>query len=247
MNGPMRLTIRLFAGLKERAGADALVLDDLPERLDVRGLKRLLEARRPELGSLGHVRGVVGTTYVPDATELKDGDEVALLPPVSGGAPDAEHALEAGVFELSHAPLDPAACQKRVEHASCGAVVVFTGLTRERNREQDVERLDYEAFEAMAGAEMARIYAHCRARFGPERPDREPGREPSDYRLRMLTQHRTGTVRVGEPSVVIAVASPHRDAAFMACRFLIDELKTSVPVWKKEVYAGGHHWINDRS
>ena len=172
----MRLTLRLFAGLRERAGAEELRLEDLPESLDVAGLKRLLEQRHPELGSLDHVRGVVGTRYVPDATALADGDEVALLPPVSGGAPED---LEQGVFELSGDPLDPAAIQGRVEHPSCGAVVCFTGLTRERNRGEDVVRLDYEAFAAMAGEEMGRIYDSCRERFGPRRTDRAEGLEPA--------------------------------------------------------------------
>jgi molybdopterin synthase catalytic subunit len=231
----MQITVRLFAGLRERAGVDALELADLPEPMDVAGLKRALEERRPELGPLGFVRGVVGTAYVPDGTALADGDEVALLPPVSGGSgADEDAALAQGVFEIAAAPIDPAACQRRVEHRSCGAVVLFTGLTRERNRERDVTRLDYEAFEAMAGAEMGRIFARCRETLD--------GAE-----LRMLVVHRTGTVAVGEPSVAIAVASPHRDAAFQAARFLIDELKASVPLWKKEVYADGHHWIHDRS
>ena len=115
----------------------------------------------------------------------------------------------------------------------------FTGLTRDSNRGQEVVRLDYEAFAEMAGTEMEQIFAECRARVGAEG---EPER-----RLRMLVLHRTGTVGVGEPSVVVAVASPHRDAAFEAGRFLIDELKTRVPLWKKELYGDGHHWINDRS
>lgn len=232
----MKITVRLFAGLRERAGADALELEGLPEPLDVAGLKRALEERRPELGPLGFVRGVVGTAYVPDGTALADGDEVALLPPVSGGSGGSgeDAALAQGVFEISAGPIDAAACQRRVEHSSCGAVVLFTGLTRERNRERDVTRLDYEAFEAMAGAEMGRIFARCRETL-------------DGAKLRMLVVHRTGTVAVGEPSVAIAVASPHRDAAFQAARFLIDELKASVPLWKKEVYADGHHWIHDRS
>jgi molybdopterin synthase catalytic subunit len=108
-------------------------------------------------------------------------------------------------------------------------------------------RLDYEAFEELAGVEMRRIYERCLALHGPRRPERAAGRAPADYRLRMLTVHRTGSVPVGAVSVVIAVASPHRDAAFGACRFLIDELKASVPLWKKEIYQDGHHWMNDRS
>jgi molybdopterin synthase catalytic subunit len=115
-------------------------------------------------------------------------------------------------------------------------------MTRDRNRGEDVAKLDYEAFEAMTGPEMGRIFARCRADFGPESQAGD-----TEYELRMLCVHRTGVVPVGQPSVVIAVASPHRDAAFLAARFLIDELKQSLPVWKKEHYSAGHHWIGDRS
>lgn len=238
----MRVTLHLYAGLRERAGTEELVVEGLPEPLDVAGLKRELERRFAHWGSLCAVRGVLGTTYVADATALADGAVVSLLPPVSGGAPPDP--LEEGVFELQAEPLDPTAAQARVAAPSCGALVVFTGTTRETNRERSVARLDYEAFGRMAEAEMARIYGECRARFGPESA---ADGDPAARRLRMLTLHRVGTVRVGEPSVVIAVASPHRDAAFAAARFLIDELKARVPLWKKEVYADGHHWIGERS
>lgn len=245
----MRLSVRLFAGLRERAGADRLTLDDLPDELDVAGLKRELEARHPELGSLVAVRGVVATTWVPDDTRLDGDEEVSLLPPVSGGAPE-DAALERGVFEIRADALDVLDAQRRVAHPSCGAVVLFTGTTRDRNRGEAVERLDYEAFEEMAGSEMARVFAACRERYGPEADEEDAegtAQQPEERRLRMLVLHRTGTVEVGEPSVVIAVASPHRDAAFRAARFLIDELKRTVPLWKKEVYRDGHHWIGDRS
>jgi molybdopterin synthase catalytic subunit len=104
-----------------------------------------------------------------------------------------------------------------------------------------VLRLEYEAFEAMAGPEMARIFARCRERFG------DPSGAHPQRALRMLCVHRTGSVAVGEVSVAIAVASPHRATAFDACRFLIDELKSSLPVWKKEHLEGGAHWVGDRS
>ena len=235
----MELTVRLFAALRERAGADSLVLRDLPQPLDVGGLKRVIEERHPELGSLAHVRGVLGTRYVDDDVAVDGSAEVAFLPPVSGGSPDRDEDLAQGIFELSQDPLDPAACQRRVSHASCGAAVVFTGSTRDTNRGQAVSRLDYEAFEAMTGPEMARIFEACVERF-------EAGGDPGRA-LPMLCQHRLGVVEVGEPSVVIAVASPHRALAFDACRFLIDTLKESLPVWKKELYRDGHHWIGDRS
>ncbi len=239
----MRLRILLFASLRERAGAGEVVLADLPEPLDIAGLKRELERRLPELGGLASVRGVVGTRYVDERTALAEGDEVALLPPVSGGSSGAGGGedYERGVFELVPGALDPHACQRRVAHPSCGAVVVFTGTTREHNRGRRVVRLEYEAFEAMTAAEMARILERCRAEHG------DPHGAQPEQALRMLCQHRTGVVAVGEPAVVVAVASPHRERAFLACRFLIDALKSSLPIWKKEVYPDGDHWVGERS
>ncbi|MCB9916505.1 MAG: molybdenum cofactor biosynthesis protein MoaE [Planctomycetes bacterium] len=238
----MKVRVLLFAALRERAGESELLLDELEDGLSVGALKRELARRRPELGELAHVSGVLGTEYVSDDTPLREGAELALLPPVSGGARDEDERLAAGVFELCRAPLDVEAWRRRVEHPTCGAVVVFCGNVRETNRGEDVVRIDYEAFERMAGPEMERIFARCRAEHGSGDGDDAPERA-----LRMACAHRIGAVEVGAPSVVIAVASPHRDAAFLAARFLIDELKRSLPVWKKEVYQAGHHWIGDRS
>lgn len=239
----MKQRIRLFAVLRERAGRELIELDDLADGLDVAGLKRKLEVELPELGSLDFVRGVVGTQYVDSDHILVDGGELALLPPVSGGSGGSgDDNFEVGVFEIAPDPIDAGALSLRVGHDSCGAVVTFCGVTRNRNRGEDVTQLNYEAFEAMAGPEMGRIFQRCLAEFGPAAHDGD-----AEYNLRMLCVHRTGTVPVGEPSVVIAVASPHRSAAFDAARFLIDELKLSLPVWKKEHYQDGHHWIGDRS
>jgi molybdopterin synthase catalytic subunit len=233
----MRVTVRLFAHVRERAGGSELSLDDLPEDLDVAGLKHELERRFPAIGSLARVRGAVGTEYVPDDRLLADGETVSLLPPVSGGAPASDSTLVRGVFELCAEPIDPARALERVRDPACGAVATFTGTTRAENRGKRVVRLEYEAFEAMTGPEMSRIFERCRATVAtaPERA------------LRMIVLHRVGTVEVGEPSVAIAVASPHRDAAFAACRFLIDELKNSLPIWKKELYEDGAAWIGERS
>lgn len=240
----VRVVIRLFAGLRERAGTERLVLDGLPRGLDVAELRRLLAGRHPELGDLTGVRGVLAERWVADATLLEDGQELSLLPPVSGGSGE-DRELAAGLFELRALALDPAEVQRRLAHPSAGAIVLFTGTTRATNRGQDVVRLDYEAFAAMAGSEMERIFAECRALHGPGSGAGDG--PPAERELRMLVLHRTGSVAVGEPSVVIGVASPHREAAFLACRFLIDELKARVPLWKKEVYGDGHHWIGERS
>jgi len=257
-----RLEVRLFAVLRERAGRDSIVLDDVPDGATIEDLKTLVAERFPELGDLRSVAGVVGTTYARPDTVLAEGDEVSFLPPVSGGAPDPEEPsvcadVERGGFELSSEPLDPAVLQARVAHPSCGAIVVFTGTTRETNRGQDVARLDYEAFEAMGGPEMRRIFDDCLALHGPTSASTSgptsastPGAAADvslDRTLRMLCAHRTGVVGVGDPSVVVAVASPHRNAAFDAARYLIDALKERLPVWKKEIYRDGHHWIGDRS
>ena len=236
----MRVRILLFASLRERAGAGELELRGLASPLTVGALKRELERQRPELGPLEAVRGVLAERYVPDDTPLGDGDELALLPPVSGGAP-AEADYERGVFELWSEPLDPGACLQRVGAPGCGANALFTGTTRDDSDGRRVLRLEYEAYEAMAGPEMARIFARCREAHGD--PD---GSRPL-RRLRMLCVHRVGTVDVGQPSVAVAVAAPHRAQALEACRFLIDELKRSLPVWKKEVYSDGEHWVGDRS
>lgn len=234
--------MRLFASLRERARTDRIVVDGLREGLTLGELKAEIARRHPALGDLAHVAGVVGTAYANDARVLAAGDDVALLPPVSGGAPESDpeaSALERGLFELCPERIDPARAQERVADPACGAIAVFTGTTRATNRGRAVVRLDYEAFEAMTGPEMERIFARCRADV--------LAADPVAARARMLVQHRVGTVPVGEPSVVIAVASPHRAAAFAACRYLIDELKASLPIWKKEVYEDGHAWIGDRS
>ena len=229
--------MRLFAGLRERAGRERIVLTNLPEDLDVTGLKRQVELRHPELGALESTVAVLGTQYVADSTKLISGSEVALLPPVSGGAPDSDAELQRGVFELCSEPIDVDSARARVAHASQGAVILFLGTARDSSHGRAVLRLEYEAFEDMTTPQMARIFEGCRAELGPERA----------LGLRMLCQHRVGVVPVRQPAVVIAVSSPHRAEAFEACRFLIDELKRSLPIWKKEVYQDGAAWLGERS
>lgn len=231
----MELTLCFYAALRERAGGARLGCAGLPEGLTVFELKRELERRHPQLGSLAHVRAVLEQRYVPEETPLRDGQEVHLLPPVSGGQGEAPPGDR---FVLSPTPLDPAAWLAAVAEPGLGGQCLFVGSVRDSNRGRPVVRIDYEAFEAMAGPEMQRIFEECHQSLDPERrPER---------RLRLAVAHRIGAVEVGQPAVVVAAASPHRDSAFAACRFLIDTLKQRLPIWKHERYPDGSCWIGDR-
>jgi molybdopterin synthase catalytic subunit/molybdopterin converting factor small subunit len=211
----MRVTVRLFAGLRELAGRSSLELDDIATVADV----------WPQLGLGGDEPSgllyAVNREYVSREHALADGDEVALIPPVSGGS-----------FRLSAEPLDVAAVLREVSSPDAGAVASFVGTVRRRSRERDVLHLDYEAYEEMAEEMLARLGAGLTARHGL---------------TEVAIHHRLGRVEIGEPSVVIAVSAPHRAAALDACREAIETLKTSIPLWKKEVYAGGEEWIGQGS
>jgi molybdopterin synthase catalytic subunit/molybdopterin converting factor small subunit len=212
----MKVAVKLFAALREQAGARERALE-LAEGASIDDVW-------PALGLGEEPTGLVyavNRSYVERGTPLSDGDEVALIPPVSGGA-----------FRLSEAPLSLESVAAEVASDQAGAVATFVGTTRARSRDRDVIRLEYEAYEGMAEAEMERI-----AREVCERHDV----------LEMAIHHRVGPVEIGETSVVIAVSAPHRAAAFDACREAIDTLKQTVPLWKKELYVGGEEWIGQGS
>ena len=208
----MRVTVRLFAGLRERAGfgEQALELADGARLSDV---WPALELGEEPAGLLF----AVNRAYAPTGQALADGDEVALIPPVSGGA-----------FRLSSEPLDLAAVVAEVTDERAGAIATFLGTTRIQSRGRTVQHLDYEAYEGMAEQVMADIAEELRGRY--------------DVRG-IAIHHRVGRVRVGETSVAIAVSAAHRHDALAACREAIDALKQLVPLWKKEVYEGGEEWI----
>lgn len=236
----MDLVVRLFAGLRDRAGSDEVRLTGLTEPVTIASVKAAVAEACPVLGSLEGVAGVLGTAYAPDHATVEPGAEVALLPPVSGGAPGGvadDEAWARGVFELWEKPLDLPALEARVRDPRCGAVVSFVGTTRDTHKGQRVLRLEYEAFEAMTGPEMGRIFADVLAACG----------EVQGGAPRMLCVHRVGTVAVGEPSVAIVVATPHRADAFDLARGLIDTLKERLPIWKREVLEDGSHWVGERS
>ena len=197
----MIVNVRLFAGLRERAGARQVEVE-LPEGGSVNDLL----ARMADI--VGDVPVVVALnrTYADTNTVVRDGDEVALVPPVSGGSV-ALHAA------LTTEPLSLDALAERVRDPRAGAVVTFSGATR------DVAFLDYEAYAEMALAELERIVAAVAARHGL---------------CGAAAEHRTGRVPLGEASVIVAASAPHRPEAFAGARDLIDEIKARVPIWKQE-------------
>ena len=206
----MKVVVRLFAGLRERAGYSSRELDGVERVGDVWGALGLGD--EPE-GLLY----AVNRRYAAREDELADGDEVALIPPVSGGA-----------FLLSAEPLSLDAAVREVETDEAGAIATFTGTVRRRSRGRDVLHLEYEAYEGMAEEVMSDLARELQ----------------QEHELAAIAiHHRVGRVEIGEPSVVIAVSAPHRAAALAACREAIDRLKGTVPLWKKEVYAGGEEWI----
>ena len=206
----MPVTIRLFAGLRERAGTGKLELDGVATVADV----------WPALGLGVEPAGLlyaVNRAYVERTHELRDGDEVAVIPPVSGGD-----------FRISAEPLDVAAVAAEAESDDAGAVAMFVGTVRRRSRERTVLHLEYEAFEEMAEPMLRELAAALVSKHGL---------------CRVAIHHRIGRVEIGEPSVVIAVSAAHRAAALDACREAIDTLKETIPLWKKEFYEGGEEWL----
>jgi MoaE-MoaD fusion protein len=205
----MTVRVRLFAGLRERAGWSEREID----AATVADVWRALELGDEPAGLLY----AVNKAYAERGQALADGDEVALIPPVSGGA-----------FLLSDEPLSLDRVVGEVRDERAGAIATFTGTTRIHSRGRTVEHLDYEAYEGMAEAVMAEIAESLQARY---------------ELCAIAIHHRVGRVGIGDTSVVIAVSAPHRQDALAACKDAIDELKERVPLWKKEVYDGGEAWI----
>jgi molybdopterin synthase catalytic subunit len=208
----MRVTVKLFAILRERAGWSERALE-LPDPSSVGDVWPALELGGEPPG-LAYARN---REYADRDTPLSDGDEVAVLPPVSGGD-----------FRLQSEPLDLAAVVAQVSRPDAGAIATFIGTTREHSRGRVVVGLEYDAYPEMAESEMARIADAIRSRHDV---------------LDVAMAHRVGPVPIGEASVVIAVSAAHRAAALEACREAIDTLKQTVPVWKKELFEGGEEWI----
>jgi molybdopterin synthase catalytic subunit/molybdopterin converting factor small subunit len=191
------ITVRLFAGLRERAGRDRVQLE-LPEEAVVGDVLKAM--------GVGPRECVVALNreYADPGDSVREGDEVALVPPVSGGAP---------VARMTDEPLSIDALAAAVRDPRAGAVVVFEGVTRE------VSHLDYEAYEEMAVERMERIALEEQERHGL---------------CAVAVEHRVGRVALGEPSVIVAASAPHRGEAFAGARAIIDRLKAEAPIWKRE-------------
>jgi molybdopterin synthase catalytic subunit len=202
--------VRLFAGLRERAGWSECELDGVDRVADV----------WPALDLGAEPEGLlyaVNKEYADRDRDLEDGDEVALIPPVSGGT-----------FRLSTEPLSLDAVVDEVRSPQAGAIATFTGTTRMQSRGRTVLHLDYEGYEEMAEQVMREIAEELKSRYDL---------------CEIAIHHRTGRVDIGEASVMIAVSAPHRQDALAACKDAIDTLKSRVPLWKKEFYEGGEEWI----
>ena len=205
----MTVVVRLFAGLRERAGwssreIEAATVDDV----------------WPALGLGDEPEGLlyaVNREYAERGQELREGDEVALIPPVSGGD-----------FRVTEEPLSLEAVVAEVADERAGGIATFTGTVRRQSRGREVTYLEYEAYAEMAEDVMVQLAADLEGRY---------------ELCAVAIHHRVGRVEIGEPSVVIAVSAPHRQAALAACKEAIDTLKETVPLWKKEVYEGGEEWI----
>ena len=215
----MRIRVKLFASVREIVGQKELILE-VPDGMKASALPHRLAIEYPGMRALvAFLKIAVNHEYADGDCVLVDGDEVALLPPVSGGV-DA--------FEIAQTPLSLDAMTAAIGQDTCGAIAAFLGIVRGFARGRRVDHLEYDAYPEMAIAKMRQIGDEIRARW------------PVD---RIAIAHRVGRLGVGEASVAIAVASPHRHEALQACAYAIERLKEIVPIWKKEVWSDGAEWI----
>jgi molybdopterin converting factor subunit 1 len=217
----MRITVKLFGAARETAGSKELSLA-LPDASRVGDVWAQLVAEYPALEAFENRLAVSVNLEISSLdAPLEDADEVAFLPPVSGGS---------GSCTLSQGPIDVGRVVSRVSGPGMGGIVTFVGAVRNRARGRDIRHLEYEAYPEMAEREMERIAAQAAERW--------PG-------TKVAIAHRAGHLEIGEIAVVVAAAAPHRAEAFEACRFAIDTLKQTVPIWKKEVATDGEYWVDD--
>ncbi len=201
-------------------GEETLVVPDESHITDIRNL---LLTHYPQLQVvMERALCAVNHRYVPFNTVLQENDELVFIPPTGGGAPREP------VIQLTCEPLDRNALIDAVSSSDCGGIVVFEGVVRDHARGKHVRYLEYEMYEEMAREQIQAIIHEAQQHWGVEH---------------IALAHRTGRLEIGETSVIIVVASPHRAEAFDACRYLIDTLKARVTIWKKEVATTGEEWV----
>jgi molybdopterin synthase catalytic subunit len=229
----MRVKVLCFGVLKDWLGAAPAAVE-LAEGASVATLLDELRAQKPAAAWQG-VAVSVNAEYATAAQVLREGDEVGLLPPVSGGTARAANVLDESsgpdnvIIALTRERIDADTLVRAAKGGADGAVVVFDGIVRDNTRGRRTLYLDYEAYEEMAMKQMGALAAEARTRFG----------------VRQVTMiHRLGRLEVGETSVLIVVATAHRAQAYEASRWLIDTLKKTVPIWKRETFADGVVWAD---
>lgn len=216
----MKVSIQLFAGLVDLFGTSVLIIDIEQESISIEQLKQQITTAYPEASSqLTTCFFAKNQAYAGDQEMVTAADELALIPPVSGGQPT--------MYEITHNTIDTAAVASKVNHPNHGASLAFIGTTREMTYGQRTVLLEYEAYIPMALKTMETI--------GEEIENQWPGT------LCAIT-HRLGKVAIAEASVVIAVSSPHRAHCYEASRYAIERLKQIVPIWKKEIWEDGSEW-----
>jgi molybdopterin synthase catalytic subunit len=218
----MRIHVRYFAAFRELVGLgeESLIVSD---ELCVGDIRNLLLTQYPQLQDVMECAlYAVNHCYVPVDAVLQENDEIVFIPPTGGGAP-----MEP-VIQLTPEPLDRNALIDAVSSPDCGGIVVFEGVVRDHARGKQVRYLEYEMYEEMAREQIQTMLHEAQQRWGVER---------------IALAHRSGRLEIGEASVIIVVASPHRAQAFDACRYIIDTLKATVTIWKKEVATTGEEWV----
>lgn len=226
----MQVRVLFFGVLRELAGKSSDSLQ-LPDGGSVRDLIARYESEIPELKKhLSSIALAVNEQYASPDTPLKANDEVALLPPVSGGAPSESPPATFGrCASITHECIHTQEIVDSLKRGEDGAALAFEGIVRNQTRGRKTLYLDYEAYEPMALQEMEALASEALVKF-----------QVRDVAI----VHRLGRLQIGETSVLIAVASAHRAAAFEACRWLIDILKRKVPIWKKEYFEDGAIWAD---